>query len=227
MTSPAFTLCGFPLSNYYNKAKLALLEKGLAFDERFVHPRAFSEDDYAASPIGKIPFLITPQGPLSESTAILEYLEAVQPEPRLYPADPFAAAKVRELITFVDLHLELVARELYPKAFFGGEVSEATIERASRLLKKHAAGFARLATFAPYVAGDTFTAADCAACASLPLVAMASRIVLGEDAIAAAGIDWKAYVKAVETRPTAQQVAVDRKAAQDALAAGKVAKPMN
>jgi glutathione S-transferase len=227
MTTPAFTLCGFPLSNYYNKAKLALLEKGLAFDERFVHPRQFAEADYAASPIGKIPFLLTPHGPLSESTAILEYLEAVQPEPRLYPADPYAAAKVRELITFVDLHLELVARELYPQAFFGGTVSEAVVERARKLLKKHAAGFARLAKFAPYVAGDTFTAADCAAYASLPLVSMASRIVLGEDVLAAAGIDWKAYVKTVETRPTAQQVAAARKAAQEALAAGQVAKPMN
>jgi glutathione S-transferase len=221
------TLCGFPLSNYYNKAKLALLEKGLAFEERFAHPRALSEDDYAASPIGKIPFLLTANGPISESTAILEYLEALQPEPRLYPADPFAAAKVRELITFVDLHLELVARELYSQAFFGGTVSEAVAERARQLLKKNTAGFVRLAKFSPFVAGDTFTAADCAAYASLPLVAMASRIVLGEDALAAAGIDWKAYVKAVETRPTAQQVAVARKAAQDALAAGRVAKPMN
>ena len=27
------TLCGFPLSNYYNKVKLALLEKGVPFAE--------------------------------------------------------------------------------------------------------------------------------------------------------------------------------------------------
>ena len=37
--------------------------------------------------------------------------------PALIPADPYQAAKVRELIQFIDLHLELVARELYPQAF--------------------------------------------------------------------------------------------------------------
>jgi len=31
------------------------------------------------------------------------------------PADPFAASKVRELALFLDLHLELVARNLYPE----------------------------------------------------------------------------------------------------------------
>jgi glutathione S-transferase len=219
------TLCGFPLSNYYNKVKFALLEKGVPFDERFVHPKQLTERDLGGSPIGKIPFVETPQGPLSESTAILEWLDAAYPEPRLYPADPWQAAKVRELVTFIDLHLELNARELYPKAFFGGEASEATIERARRLLTKNVAGFARLAKFAPYVAGDTFTAADCAAWVSLPLVGLTSRIVLGEDVVAAAGIDWKAYARRIEERPAAQRVAADRKAAQDAVASGAVAKP--
>jgi glutathione S-transferase len=40
------------------------------------------------------------------------------------PADPWQAAKVRELTIFIDLHLELVARELYGKAFFGGDISD-------------------------------------------------------------------------------------------------------
>ncbi|MFX7832924.1 glutathione S-transferase N-terminal domain-containing protein, partial [Acinetobacter baumannii] len=30
------TLCGFPMSNYYNKVKLALLEKGIPFTEEGV-----------------------------------------------------------------------------------------------------------------------------------------------------------------------------------------------
>jgi glutathione S-transferase len=30
------TLCGFAISNYYNKVKLALLEKGIAFSEETV-----------------------------------------------------------------------------------------------------------------------------------------------------------------------------------------------
>ncbi|MGS0758506.1 glutathione S-transferase, partial [Roseateles sp. GG27B] len=85
----------------------------------------------------------------------------------------------RELITFIELHLELVARELYGQAFFGGSVSEGTKERVRKLLVKNIEGFKRLAKFAPFVAGDQFTQADCSAWASLPVIAMATKAVLG------------------------------------------------
>ena len=165
-----------------------------------------------------MPFIRTPQGALCESQAILDYLEATHPTPPLVPADPFEAAKVRELITFIDLHLELVARDLYAQAFFGGTVSDGAKDRVRKLLTKNIAGFQRLAKFSPYVAGETFTLADCAAWPSLPLVALASKLVLGEDLLAAAGVDWKGYAKMVEQRPCAAQLAAERKAEQLALA---------
>ena len=213
------TLCGFSLSNYYNKVKLVLLEKGIPFEEQRVMTKSSDEAVLSCSPLGKIPFIRTPQGALCESQVIVDYLEGLAPTPALVPADPFQAAKVRELSTFIDLHLELVARELYSQAFFGGTVDEATKERARKLLPKHIAGFKRLANFAPYVAGDTFTQADCSAFVNLPLVASASKAVLGEDMVAAAGIDWKAYVKLIGERPSAQKVAADRKADAERMAA--------
>jgi len=213
------TLCGMSLSNYYNKVKLVLLEKGIPFAEEFVRTGSKEEAVLSCSPLAKVPFIRTAQGSLCESQAIVDYLEALQPEPRLLPADPWAAAKVRELTTFVDLHLELAARELYGKAFFGGEISEANAERVRKLLTKNIAAFKRLAKFSPYLAGDSFTQADCAAFVSLPLVGLASRIVLGEDLLAAAGVDWKAYVKVVGERPSAQRINADRKAEQERLAA--------
>lgn len=215
------TLCGFSLSNYYNKVKLVLLEKGIAFQEERVMTRSPDEAMLAASPLGKIPFIRTPQGALCESHVIVEYLEALQPEPRMIPADPWAAAKVRELCTFIDLHLELVARELYSQAFFGGQVSDAVKASVRERLLKNIAGFKRLARFAPYVAGDAFTAADAAAWVTLPLVATASKSVLGEDLLAAAGIDWKAHMKLVGERSSAQKVNADRKADQERMAAAK------
>jgi glutathione S-transferase len=215
------TLCGMCLSNYYNKVKMVLLEKGMPFEEEFVRTGSKEEAVLSCSPLAKVPFIRTAQGSLCESQAIVDYLEALQPEPRLLPADPWAAAKVRELTTFVDLHLELAARELYGKAFFGGEISEANAERVRKLLTKNIAAFKRLAKFSPYVAGDSFTQADCAAFVSLPLVGLASRIVLGEDLLAAGGVDWKAYVKVVGERPSAQRITADRKAEQDAAAAKK------
>ena len=183
-------LYGFPLSNYYNKVKLALLEKSVPFVEQPCRTQSTDEAVLAASPLAKIPFLRTEEGALCESTVILEWLEAAHPQPALLPADPWAAAKVREIETFVDLHLELVARELYAQAFFGGTVSEETRERVRRRLVKHVAGFKRLARFAPYVAGAEFTRADCSAYPSLPLVGMARRLVLGEDLLLAGGVDW-------------------------------------
>lgn len=208
------TLCGIAYSNYYNKVKLMLLEKGVPFTEEVVKTHLKDEAVLACSPLAKVPFLKTERGALCESQVINDYLEAAYPNPPLVPADPFDAAKVRELVTFVDLHLELVARELYPQAFFGGQVDEATQARVRKKLVKHIAGFKRLAKFSPYVAGEAFTLADCSAFVSLPLVAMASKLVLGEDLLAAAGIDWKAYVKTVGERPSAQKVTADRKAAE-------------
>ena len=205
-------LCGLPLSNYYNKVKLVLLEKGVPFTEERVSTGSREEAVLAASPLGKIPFVRTPQGALCESQVIVDWLEAAYPEPPLVPAEPFAAAKVRELATFVDLHLELVARELYGQAFFGGTVSEGTQQRVRKTLDRHIPAFQRLARFAPYVAGDTFTLADCSAFVSLPLVGMATKAVLGEDLLAAHGVDWKGYVRLVGERESARRVVADRKA---------------
>ena len=217
------TLCGSPFSNYYNKVKLVLLEKGLPFEEQDVPTKSKDEAVLACSPLGKIPFLRTEHGALCESQVICDYLEAAHPTPALVPADAYGAAKVPELATFIDLHLELVARELYAQAFFGGTVDEATQARVRKQLVRHIAGFQRLAKFDPFVAGPTFTLADCSAFVSLPLVAMASKRVLGDDLLAAAGIDWKAYVKTVGERPSAQKVVADRKAAEAALAASRKA----
>lgn len=209
------TLCGFPVSNYYNKVKLALLEKGVPFAEEYAATQSKDEAVLGASPLGKIPFIRTEQGGLCESQAILDYLEAAYPQPPLLPADAFAAAKVRELTTFIDWHLEIVARQLYGAAFFGAEpLSEGNLARIRKQLEANIAAFRKLAKFSPYVAGDSFTQADCAAFASLPLVGLASKAAFGEDLLLAGGVDYKSYVKRIGERPSAQKVVADRKAAQ-------------
>jgi glutathione S-transferase len=206
------TLCGRPMSNYYNKVKLVLLEKNLPFTEERVVTGSSDEAVLSATPLAKIPFIRVDGQTLCESQVIVDFIETRWPTPPLLPADPLAAAKVREITTFIDLHLELVVRDLYPQAFFGGTVSESSQARVKKQLLKNIAGFRRLARFAPYVAGDTFTMADAAAWNNLPLVAMATKAVFGEDLLAAAGVDWKAYLKLVGERPSAVRVAADRKA---------------
>jgi glutathione S-transferase len=207
------TLCGFPVSNYYNVVKMALLEKAAPFSEELVMPRSNDETVLNASPLGKIPFIKTPQGSMCESKAILEYVEGAYPAPALFPTDAFAAGKVRELMIYIDLHLELVARELYGQAFFGGTVADDVKERVHKTLERNIAGFKRLMKFSPYVAGDSFTMADIVAFNNLPLVGMATRAVYGDDMLASAGVDYKPYLKLVGERASAQKVVADRKLA--------------
>lgn len=219
------TLCGMTLSNYYNKVKLVLLEKELPFTEELVKTRSKDEAVLAATPLGKIPFVRLPDGrTLCESQVICDYLEAAHPAPALVPADPVAAAKVRELCAFMELYVELVGRDLYAQAFFGGTVDEATQARVKKQLQRNLEALKRLARFAPYAAGDAFTVADCAAYATLPTVAQATKAIYGEDLVAAAGIDWKAHLKLIGTRPSVQRVNADRKRDQEAaLAAARSA----
>ena len=212
------TLHGSPISNYYNKVKLALLEKGVPFTEEQAATHSSDEAILCASPLGKIPFITSEDGALCESQPIMEWLEAKWPQPPLMPADPFAAAKVRELTTFIDWHLEIVARQLYGSAFFGAPaLSESNLARIRKQLKTNIAAFKRLAKFSPFVAGDTFTQADCAAFNNLPLVAMASKAAFAEDLLQAGGIDHKTYTRFIAERPSAQKVAADRKAIQAKL----------
>ena len=200
------TLCGFSASNYYNKVKLALLEKGLPFTEELAW---VGETDRSASPLGKVPYLRTPQGPLCESAVIADYIEAAHPAHPLIPADPYQAAQVRELITFLELHLELVARNLYPQAFFGGTVSDAAKEKVGAQLAKNIAAFGQLAKFGPYLGGDSFTLADCAAIVHLPLISAATKAIYGRDYLA--DLPVRDYLARMAERPHVQRVNADRK----------------
>ena len=200
------TLCGFAASNYYNKVKFALLEKGVPFQEELSW---VGETDPRCSPLGKVPYLKTEQGALCESAVIMEYIEDRYPQHPLRPSDPYAAAKVRELVTFLELHLELVARNLYPEAFFGGKVSDSAKEKTGQQLEKNAKAFGQLAKFSPFVAGESLSMADCAAVVHLPLVSAATKLIYGRDVLA--DLPVREYLKRMGERPTLQQVNADRK----------------
>lgn len=209
----ALKLCGFSASNYYNQTKLQLLEKQMPFEQEMVLTGGTGSVGLrllGGSPMGKVPFLDTGRGCISESIACAEYIEAAYPQHPLLPSDAYAAGKVRELVLYIELHLELVARELYAEAFFGGKVSDAVKERSRNLLVKGAAAFAKIARFSPFVAGDQFTLADCAAIVHLPVVASASKLIYGEDLLAALPV--KDYLRVVGDRPAVRRVNEDRKA---------------
>jgi len=206
------TLYGFAISNYYNKVKFALLEKDIAFQEELVIPSQ-KPPVLKHSPLGKIPFVKTDEGYLSESQVIFEYLEEAFPAKPLYPATTFERAKCRELIQHLEVNIELIARRLYAEAIFGGQVSQETKDEVKIKLDVGLQGLAGLIKFSPYALGDNFGAADIVVWLHLQLVALATQKIYGIDLVAEYLPGITEYIQLIETRPHAQSVAQARSSA--------------
>ena len=208
-------LCGFRVSNYHNKVRIALLDKGIACEEDASVTPSQKEEYLALSPMGKVPYLEVDGARLCESEVILEYLEEAYPQKPLLPKDPLARARVRELVTVIELHLELVARRLYPGVFFGGTLSDGTRQSVEKDLAKGVRALKALAKFDPFIAGRELTLADCAAAVHLPLVSLSTKLAYGRDFLE--GLPrLKPYLKMLGERPAFATVGADRKAAQEA-----------
>jgi len=215
-------LGGFAVSNYYNKVKVAMLEKGIPFEEEF---RLTSQESemLTRSPMGKVPYLDIDGQHLCESQVICEYLEDHYPDKPLYPKDVLERAKVRELITIMELNMELVARRLYAQAFFGGTVSDEIKNHVEKDLAKGVRAFKQLAKFTPYIAGADLTYADCAAGVHLPLISLSTKIVYGRDVLDDCA-PVRPYLKMLNERPAFKKMNDDRKAATEAMAAARAKK---
>ena len=206
------TLYGISLSNYYNKIKLALLEKGIDFKEEATVPSQ-DPDMLPRSPLGKIPYIKTDQGYLSESQAIFEYLEDAHPDNPLYPSDPFERAKCRELILHLELNMELILRRLYGEVFFATPVSDETKQEVKGKVESGLNGVNRLAAFSPYALGSTFSAADIVIWIHLGMVSLVTQKVYGEDFVTKFVPAAAEYFRIIESRPHVQRCAQDRDAA--------------
>jgi len=99
------------LYNYWRssaswRVRIALAYKNIPFEYVAVNllEKANRGEAYTAmNPIGQVPTLVLDDGrQLSQSMAILEYLEETVPRPSLLPADPFLRAKARQLAEIVN-----------------------------------------------------------------------------------------------------------------------------
>ncbi|KAL3212544.1 hypothetical protein MRX96_007959 [Rhipicephalus microplus] len=94
-------LCSY-LGSCSWRVRIVLQVKKIDFDYRPVDLKPNGGQQTAKfktfNPMGQVPVLLVDGKPISQSVAIMEYLEEKYPEPRMLPADPYLRAKCREVV---------------------------------------------------------------------------------------------------------------------------------
>ncbi|HEY8697790.1 MAG TPA: glutathione S-transferase family protein [Rhizomicrobium sp.] len=98
-----------PLSPYAQKVKIALDEKGVAYETRMPVAIGTGQPDrefLKSNPRGEVPSLIDGDDAIFDSTIILEYIEDKWPAPPLLPKSPLARAQARTIEEVMDTSFE-------------------------------------------------------------------------------------------------------------------------
>ena len=93
---------GSTLSPFVRKVMAFAAEKGIAVENRMVGLGPKTPAFLAMSPFGKIPAFEDGDFALSDSSAIVHYLEALHPAPALIPAEPRARGRTIWFDEFAD-----------------------------------------------------------------------------------------------------------------------------
>ncbi|WP_149285803.1 glutathione S-transferase family protein [Halomonas binhaiensis] len=165
----ALTVYLHPFSSYCQKAKVAFYEKGVPFVVKLLDGSEPVASEFAALwPIGKFPVAVDGDQLIFEATGIIEYLEALYPDQvRLIPQNPVMAAEVRMWDRFFDNYISYPQQRVIYVAL-GREPDDGddcakwktALETAYAILDQRMAG-------REWVAGNTFSLADCAAAPAL------------------------------------------------------------
>lgn len=158
---------GFPVSPFVRKVHLVAAEKGVAVEMvlgSFAKPEA---DFLAASPFRKIPALQDGDYTLSDSTAIVTYIDAKHPEVPIFPASPAARGKAIWFEEFADTIMTPAGRKVLFNRFVGPKLlgMPGNEEEAELGLAELVPIFAYLETQAPadgWLAGAEFSIGDIA-----------------------------------------------------------------
>ena len=156
------------LSSYSAKVRIALLFKGVPFEE-VPPPGGYRSAEWKALvPTGTIPAIEVDGVMLAESEAIIEYLEDICPEPPLLPGSPLERAHARRLARLHDLQLEPRVRALFPLVR-NSPRSAAEVQVAAHSLSGQIRLLEAMARPSPYLAGPRLTTADCGMVVSITL----------------------------------------------------------
>src|SRR5665213_1411500 len=105
----AMKLYGYFRSSAAFRVRIALNLKGLRYEQSFIHLRKNEQRGAAyleLNPQGLVPTLEDDGELVTQSLAIIEYLDETTPEPALLPGHPVARARVRSLAMAIacDIH---------------------------------------------------------------------------------------------------------------------------
>ena len=201
-----------PLSPYAQKVKIALAEKGIAFETRIPDIVGGSNlDEFAAlNPRLEVPTLIDGDTTVFDSTVILEYLEDRWPTPPLLPRSPAERARVRMIEDVCDTYYEAINWGLMEVRAFRratGALADRLCARAAEQTAAVNAWLERKLGTSPYFNGDAFGWGDLAVAP-----AVAGATLNGNPP--AAGSRLATWFARAQDRPS---VAATLQAAQDAL----------
>ena len=142
---------------------IALEEAGIAYRPRlvdFAQAEQAKAPYLAVNPKGRVPALVTSEGTLTETGAILDYIGTLAPE--LIPTDAFQAGRMREVMCYVASTFHVAhAHKLRGSRWADQEASFADMR--AKVPQTIAACCAYLeSTYAlePFVLGSDFTLAD-------------------------------------------------------------------
>lgn len=156
-------------STYSQKVLLGFYEKGVEFTPKLVNlmDEKQKEEYQKLYPVGKIPLLIRDDGRvIPESSIILEYLEEAFPSDSapLIPKDPEEARRVRFLDRMCDNYLnDQVVNLIFETAKPENQQNQQLILKSSELIGTIYGLLNEQLSTRKFLAGDTFTMADCAA----------------------------------------------------------------
>ncbi|HEY4168932.1 MAG TPA: glutathione S-transferase family protein [Reyranella sp.] len=156
----SLVLHGYRYSVYNRIARLALAEKGVAYDRVEINPFApdVPPSYLALHPFGRVPALVHDGFTLYETGAITRYIDRVFPGPALQPTEPQALARMDQIISIVDAYAYWpLVRQVFShrvfRPFTGQPGDEVEIARGVQASAK------MLAALEPLV-GDGVTLAD-------------------------------------------------------------------
>lgn len=130
------TLYGVPLSPFVRKVRVALAEKGVAYDLDPVIPVNVSPEYRKISPLGKVPAYRDGAVTLADSSVILAYIERIHPQPPLYPSDAYEYARSLWFEEYADSGLVAVIgpkiffQKIVGPRFFNQKTDEAVVKKA-------------------------------------------------------------------------------------------------